>query len=67
MSLRLRACTRCKGDLMEESDTGEFTAWVCLQCGHEQENNGKVEVTHGTPVVVFTRSTRQGSPYTRNK
>ncbi len=42
--LRLKACERCRGDLVLESDLGTYTAWVCMQCGYEQETNGEPEV-----------------------
>ena len=38
--IRLKACRRCRGDLLRESDIyGE--RWVCLACGHEEIGRAK--------------------------
>lgn len=50
MPLRLKACPRCHGDLSLERDLGSYESWVCIQCGHEAENNGAMEVPRPRPV-----------------
>lgn len=55
--MRLKACERCGGDLSLEQDLGDFKAWVCLQCGHEQETNGKAEVCRPPRIFASTGRT----------
>ena len=33
MSIYLKACKRCRGDLFLEYDTELGIGWICLQCG----------------------------------
>ncbi len=45
MTLRLRGCNRCGGDLSLERDLGAFVSFVCIQCGHEQGASGTPEIS----------------------
>jgi len=39
MSIRLRSCPRCQGDLFIEFDFASGQGWTCLQCGWRCEKD----------------------------
>jgi len=60
MTLRLKACGRCGGDLALERDLGSYESWTCLQCGHEAAANGDIPVSRPERATYYTATGRQG-------
>jgi hypothetical protein len=49
MSIYLKACRRCRGDLFFEHDSQSDSGWACLQCGWRGE---KAEILNNYRVLA---------------